>query len=167
MAGVTALICLAVFAALALVSRTRKPDLFDLVPKESPGGSETILAWNDLERGHRALKAGAVATGSPARALGYMAAREQPIRDGQPVTRFVVVPDPGFARHPPRLYGDQMIEVRLREGETIVCPNGQLLWVQGTLRVLPGNPNGQEPLYQLFDASAQIAKEGDIRKYFR
>jgi hypothetical protein len=60
-----------------------------------------------------------------------------------------------------------MIAVRLPENETVAFLDGQLLWVWGTLRVLPGNPNADVPLYELVEARCEVARDSEIPKYFR
>jgi hypothetical protein len=91
----------------------------------------------------------------------------QTTRDGESVDRFVVVPGAGHASHPAPRFGDQMIEVRLPQGAAVAFREGQLLWVSGTLLVLPGNPNADRPLYRLSNARAKVATPADIPKYFR
>ena len=165
--GIVALLLVAVTGGLVLGSRTKKPDLFDLIPKQPSVDGRTLLAWYDLERGYRAIRAGGISSGIPVRVLGYMVISRERARDGQAVNRFVLVPDPINATHPAHRFGDQMIAVRLPENETVVFLDGQLLWVWGTLRALPGNPNGEVPLYELVDARCEVARDSEIPKYFR
>jgi hypothetical protein len=48
-----------------------------------------------------------------------------------------------------------------------VSPDESLVWVWGTLRVLPGDPSGHEPLNVLEHARTEPAGKPDIPKYFR
>jgi hypothetical protein len=126
-----------------------------------------LLAWYDLERGREAVKEGGVSTGTRMRVLGYMMEADQPIRDGQPVSHFILLPDKGNAMHPAHRFGDQMIDVRIRPSDNVRFSGGSLIWVWGTLRALPGDPGGPLPLYDLEDACIVPANKGDIPRYFR
>ena len=167
MIGLTAAICLPAIAAVILISRTGGPDLFDLVPRDPGSDGYAFLAWFDLERGRHTLKVGGVSTGAPIRALGYMMEGDQPIRDGELVGRFVLLPDKGNAVHPAHRFGDQMIDVQLRSGDSVPFSRGSLIWVRGTLRAFSGDPGGPQPLYRLENACVESANESDIPKYFR
>jgi hypothetical protein len=150
-----------------LISRTSGPDLFDLVPKGATSDGYALLAWYDLERGSHSLKVGGVSTGAPVRVLGYMMEGDQPVRDGEMVRRFVLLPDKGNAVHPAHRFGDQMIEVHLGTVDRARFSGGSLVWVWGTLRALPGDPGGPVPLYQLDNARVAPADEREIPRYFR
>lgn len=165
--GLTVIICLPVIATVIMVSQTAQPALFDLVPTKSHSNGFVILAWPDLERARRALAVGTIATGTRLLALGYMMAGDQVARDGDSVNRFLLFPDAGNALHPAHHFGDQMIAVQLQPGSTIHFSERNLLWVRGILYCLPGDPNGDRPLYRMENAQAAIADKRDIRKYFR
>ena len=92
---------------------------------------------------------------------------DQPVREGTRVNRFVLLPDAGSAVHPAHRFGDQMIDVQLRPGSSIVFKGSSLVWASGTWKVLAGNPAGDRPLYQLQDADVENADKADIPKYFR
>ena len=165
--GLSALICLPVIVVAVLISRTSGPDLFDLVPKQPNVDGYALLAWYDLDRGRYSLKEGGVSTGARMRALGYMMDGDQPVRDGQIVRRFVLLPDKGNAMHPAHRFGDEMIEVHLGPDNSIRFSWGSLVWVWGTLRASPGDPRGPIPLYQLDKARVEAADEREIPRYFR
>ena len=164
--GVAAVICLSAIAVLVQVSVTAVPDLFDLVPKVPRSNGYVLLAWNQLERGDRALRQGVPFRDTPVRVLGYMMDGDEPIAAGQPVARFVLVPDAGSVRAAHR-FGDQMLDVRLRVDETAHFCNRCLFWVWGTLKMLPGDPIGPKPVYCLENARTELAHKADIPKYFR
>ena len=149
------------------LSRTSEPDLFDLTPKSLRLDGYALIAWHDLERAPHALKQGQPTPGSPMRVLGYMMEGDQPIRDGQSVQRFVILPDAGSASHPAHRFGDQMIDVHLRAGSTVSFADRSLVWVWGEWKSLAGNPNRDKPLYELEDAYVENASKADIPKYFR
>jgi hypothetical protein len=160
-------ILLPVIATLFLVTKSAGPDLFDLVPSVSHSDQYLILPWPELERAKRALKAGPISSGSKIRALGYMMEGDHPLRDGEPVRSFVLLPDAGSAVHPAHRFGDQMIEVHTDGGKLVRFRERTLVWVWGTLRMLPGDPSGHEPLYVLEDARTELADRRDIQKYFK
>jgi hypothetical protein len=167
LAGPVCLICLTAIGAVLLSSPRAGPDLFDLVPKVPKMNGYLLLAWPGLERKLYALDAEAISSGALVRALGYMTDGDQPVRDGASVENFVLLPDAGTPLHPAHRHGDQMIAVRLESGNTIRFSERRLLWVWGTLRVLPGDSEGREPLYVLENARAETAIRADMAKYFR
>jgi hypothetical protein len=160
-------ICLPAFVAVILITTAARQDLFDLIPVVASSDQYSILAWPELERGNHALSAGRISSGTTMRALGYMMDGGRPVRDGQRVQDFVLLPDAGNAVHPAHRFGDQMIGVRLRVGNEVRFSGRSLVWVWGTLRMLPGDPSGQEPLYVLEDARTEPANKADIAKYFK
>ena len=155
-------------AGLALLSfRGARPDLFDLVPKALRMDGYVLVAWPSLERAKNALDARAIPSGTMIRTLGYMTDSGQPLRDGASVESFVLLPDAGIPLHPTYRHGDQMIAVRLETGKTIRFSEGSLVWVWGRLQMLPGDPEGRDPLYALESARVETAVKADIAKYFR
>ncbi len=91
----------------------------------------------------------------------------RPVRDGQPVRNFVLLPEAGDALHPAGRLGDEMINVELRAGTEVPFSGRSLVWVWGTWRALPGEPSGHEALYALENARAESADKKDMPKYFR
>jgi hypothetical protein len=160
-------ILLPVLLALVLITNAIQPDLVDLTPVVSHSDQYLILGWPDLERARHALSAGPVSSGTMMRALGYMMEGDLPVRDGQRVRAFVLLPDAGNPVHPAHRFGDQMIDVRLRVGHEVQFSGRSLVWVWGTLRMLPGDPTGHEPLYVLENARSEPADRADIQKYFK
>lgn len=165
--GLVSLVCLSGIGAIILAIRTTEPDLFNLVPKVSHSNGYLLLDWPNLERGRRALNTVAVPSGTLVRALGYMVERDVPVRDGRRVDSFILLPDVGNALHSSHRFGDQMIIVRLAAGNTAPFGENSLVWAWGTLRTLPGDPAGHEPLYVLENARSEPAGKGDIAAYFR
>jgi hypothetical protein len=162
-----AAILLPVIAGVVFTTRTLVPDLYDLTPVVSRSDDYLILAWPQLERAKHALYAGAVSSGALVRALGYMMDGDRPIRDGERVQGFVLLPDAGNPVHPAHRFGDQMIDVRLQAGNEVRFSERSVVWVWGTLRMLPGDPSGHEPLYVLEQARTEPANKADIQKYFK
>ena len=167
LAGPSLLICLAAIVPGLLLLRTAGPDLSELTPNAQHMDGYVLVAWYDLARGHQALREGEPSAGSPTRALGYMMEGDPPIRDGQFVQRFVLLPDAGIGIHPAHRFGDQMIEVRLEAPDTVRFSEASLVWAWGTWRPLPGDPNRDRPLYELENAHVERATKADISKYFR
>ena len=160
-------ICLTAVLPALLLLRTAGPDLFDLTPTSPRVDGYVVVAWHELERARRALKEGEPSSGSPARVLGYMMEADAPVRNGQQIQRFVLLPDAGSAVHPAHRFGDQMVEVHLKEGARVPFVAESLVWVWGTWKLLPGNPNQDKPLYELENARVENASTSDIAKYFR
>ena len=162
--GLTVAICL---PALVLISRPAGPDLFDLTPVEARSDGYVVLAWPELERGRHALHTGAISSGTMMRALGYMMDGDHPVRDGERVQSFVLLPHAGNPMHSAHRFGDQMIDVRLDPDTALQFSERKLVWAWGTLRMLSGDPSGHEPLYVLEHAHAELANKADIQKYFK
>jgi hypothetical protein len=161
--------CVPVLGAVWAVTATSQPDLSDLSPSKVQSGEYALLGWSTLLQGHsHALNAQAtIFSGAAIQGLGYMMEGVQPIAAGQPTRSFVLLPDAGNLLHPAHRFGDQMMAVHLRESDTIKFSPRALVWVWGTLRTSPGDPAGDEPLYGLDNARAELAPKTDIRKYFR
>ena len=165
--GLVALIFLPIIPIGILITRRAGPDLFDLTPVVSRSEQYLILDWPELERARHALHTGAISSGAMIRALGYMMEGVRPVLDGERVQSFILLPDAGSAVHPAHRFGDQMIDVRLEAGNTVRFSEQSLVWVWGTLRMLPGDPLGHEPLYVLEHARTEPANKADIQKYFK
>jgi hypothetical protein len=162
------LICLAAAIPVALrVLHPAEPDLFDLTPKSPNLDGYALIGWYDLERGHRALKAGGPFAGSPARVLGYMMAADQHIPAGERVRHFLLAPDTESVAHLIPRFGDRIIDVRLDEESTVPFADGSLVWAWGTWTPVAGDPNREKPLYELRNARVEAASKADIAKYFR
>jgi len=162
-----AAILLPVIVSVVLTTRASTPDLYDLTPVVSRSDQYRILAWPELERAKRALNTGGISSGTMIRALGYMMEGDRPIHDGERVQGFVLLPDAGNPLHPAHRFGDQMIDVRLGAGNEVRFSERSLVWAGGTLRMLPGDPSGHEPLYVLENARTEPANRADIQKYFK
>src|ERR1022692_4843024 len=165
--GLVALIFLPIIPIGIVITQTAGPDLFDLAPAVSHSDQYLILAWPDLERGRHALHTGAISSGALIRALGYMMDGDRPLRDGERVVNFVLLPDAGTLLHAAHRFGDQMIDVRLEAGGPVRFSERSLVWVWGTLRMLPGDPLGHAPLFVLEHARTEPASKADIQKYFK
>src|ERR1035438_7857287 len=108
--GLVALIFLPIIPIGIVITQRAGPDLFDLAPLVSHSDQYLILAWPDLERGRNALHTGATSSGASIRALGYMMDGGQPVRDGERVQNFVLLPDAGDSVHPAHRFGDPIIQ---------------------------------------------------------
>jgi hypothetical protein len=158
---------LPVTAAIVLTSGAARPDLFDLTPQTTQIDGYLLVAWYELEIGHRSLKTGGVSTGAAVRALGYMMGCDEPIRNGQFVRRFILLPETEGVLHPAHCYGDQMIEVRLHSNETARFAERSLIWAWGTVQIGAGDPGGHTALYILENARMEPARTEDIPRYFK
>jgi len=152
-----------------LATSSSQPDLSELRAIQQPKGGFLILSWPSLLRRH-SLTIGTpdeMHAGMEVSALGYAMEPERPLRNGERVKTFVLLPDSGNLLHPAHRFGDQMIEVCLRQGESFEFRAAELVWVHGWLRILPGNPLGQVPLYQLERAHVDAASRTAITQFFR
>jgi hypothetical protein len=165
--GLVALIFVPIIPIGIVITRRAGPDLFDLTPLVSSSEQYLILDWPELERSRHALHTGAISSGAMIRALGYMMEGVRPVRDGERVQSFVLLPDAGSAVHPAHRFGDQMIEVRLEAGSPARFSERSLVWAWGTLQMLPGDPLGHMPLNVLEHARTEPADRADIRRYFK
>lgn len=160
-------ICLPNVVSIVLITNAARQDLSDLTPAISHADQYLMLAWPDLERARHAMSAGAIPSGTMIRALGYLMDGERPVRDGERVQGFVLLPDAGNPVHPAHRFGDQMIDVRLEAGNEVRFSGRSLVWVWGRLRMLAGDPSGHKALYILENARSEPANEADIPKYFK
>jgi hypothetical protein len=168
LALVTAGLCIPALGTLLTIFSTVEPDISDLTPISKKVGDALILNWSDLERRPHALdQASSVFAGARVEALGYMMEGDRPIRPGDGVNDFILLPDAGNALHPAHRFGDQMIAVHLIAGSIIQFSPRSLVWVRGTFRALSGDPAGSRPLYDLEQARVAPASKAEIRKYFR
>ena len=151
------------------VLSSSRPDLSDLTPVEPAPDGTQVLAWASLLRHHSLIvdAGNAPHAGMELRALGYAMDGERPLRDGERVSAFALLPGAGNLVHPAHRFGDQMIAVHLRQGDSFQFHAGELVWVHGTLRILSGDPVGQIPLYVLEQASAEPAGKTAIARLFR
>ena len=158
-----------VFGSFWAITATTQADLSELSPLTVQTPEYAVLAWSSLLRGHsKTLEArSAIFSGASIQVLGYMMDGAQSIRAGKPTQSFILLPDAGNIMHAAHRFGDQMIAVRLRDRDTIKFSPRALVWVWGTLQSSPGDPAGDEPLYALGNARAEIAPKADIDKYFR
>ena len=153
---VTAITCVPVLGTLLAIVSTTEPDLSDLTPAGQPSGHYVLLNWFDLRQGQFSATASV-------QALGYMLESGPALRTGDWIQDFVLLPEAGNLLHPAHRIQDQMIAVRLREGEQIQFSPRSLVWVWGTFRASPRHP----ALYHLNQARAKRVDKSEIPKYFR
>ena len=155
-------------AALAIIASRMGPDLSDFAAMKSIADGKGILDWPVLLReGSFGLNSDPrMMVGASDCALGYMAAGDQPVRDGDQTNEFVLLPETGNLLHPAHRFGDQMIDVRLRAGGRLRFAGESLTWACGSFRALPGDPEDHKPLYVLTDADVMHVERSYITAYF-
>jgi hypothetical protein len=158
--GVIVITCVPVLGTLLAIVSTTEPDLSELVPIRQPPGGYVLLNWF-------ALRQGRFSPAESVQALGYMLESDQSAHTGDWVRNFVLLPDAGNLLHPAHRIPDQMIAVRLREGEQIQFSPRSLVWVWGTFRASAADPAGVRPLYHFDEARVKRADKSEISKYFR
>jgi hypothetical protein len=66
---------------------------------------------------HHTLTVAKISMGTKVRALGYMMDADQPVRDGERVRRFILLPDAGNVVHPAHRFGDETISGAAPSGQ--------------------------------------------------
>ena len=164
---VLSITCVPVLATVLLVISTTKPDLADLKKRSDRIGNYLVLDWSALERDRVAKTGPGKFDGAAVHAIGYMMEGDAPIKTGERITDFVLLPEAGNAFHPAHRFGDQMVAVHLEKGNQILFSPRSLVSAWGTFRTSPGDPAGPEPLYHLDQARAQPANRDDVHRYFK
>ena len=157
---VIAIACVPVVGTVLAIVTTTEPDLSDLTPIRQPQGQYLLLDW-------LALRQGQFSPAASVQALGYMAENDRSVQTGEWVRDFIMLPEAGNILHPAHRIPDQMIMVRLGEGEQVHFSPGSLVWVWGTFRVSPADPAGIQPRYLLDQARAKRAEKSEISLYLR
>ena len=168
LALITTIACVPFLAVILIAVLSTEPDLSDLLPSNKQAGEYIVLSWSELLQPRSQLNSAVMKLdGSAVRALGYMMEDDKVIRPGDLVQRFFLLPYAGNLLDPAERFGDQMVSVRLREGDRLPFSPRQLIWVWGTFRTSRGDPSGPTPLYSLENARAQAADRADIALYFQ
>jgi hypothetical protein len=157
---VIAIACVPVVGTVLAIVTTTEPDLSDLKPIRQLQGRYVLLDW--LALGHGQFSAAAAV-----QALGYMLENDRSVHTGEWVRDFIMLPEAGNILHPAHRIPDQMIAVRLGEGEQIQFAPRSLVWVWGTFRASPADPAGIQPRYLLDQAKAKRAANSETSTYFR
>jgi len=159
--------CVPVLATMFVVISTTEPDLGDLKTRSGQTGKYLLLDWSALEQGDIAKTGPAKFNGAGVHAIGYMMEGDAPLKTGELITDFVLLPEAGNALHPAHRFGDQMVAVHLENGRQIRFSPRSLISAWGTFRSSSGDPAGPEPLYHLDRARAQPANRDDIHRYLK
>jgi len=154
---------------VAVIALMSQPDLSELTPVASHTAGFSLLGWESLLRDQpHALDSGsAIASGAAVEVLGYVMDVNRTLENGQRVQEFILLPEAGNLIHPAHRFGDQMIDVHLRDAARFRFSPHTLVWVRGSLQPLPGDPIGDKPLSTIEQARAELADRGEIKKYFR
>jgi len=112
--------CIPLLGTILAIVITSKPDLSELIPSNPQVGDYNVLSWRELLQTHHELSSvAAKLDGAAVQALGYMVEGDKAIHPGDFVQDFVLLPDAGNILDPADRFGDQMVSVRLKEGERI------------------------------------------------
>jgi hypothetical protein len=148
-----------VAATVFVVFTSTQPNLSTLTPVRNPQENYSLLNWSSLGRDHPGNKAVQV--------LGYMVDGDHPLRDGDWVKDFVLLPEAGNLLHPAHRFGDHMIAIHLENDARVQFSSRSLVWVWGIFRESPGDPAGSTPLYSVEQAGTRPADKSEIGKYFK
>jgi hypothetical protein len=168
LALIVTIACIPLVGTILAIVITSKPDLSALVSSNAQVGNYIVLSWRKLLQTHHELSSTAAKLdGAAVQALGYMVDGDKSIHPGDLVQDFVLLPDAGNILDPAERFGDQMINVHLRQSDRIPYSPRQLVWVWGTFRTSWGDPSGPTPLYHLESSRTQPADRADIGRYFQ
>jgi len=148
-----------VAGTVLVVFASTQPNLSELTPIGNPQENYSLLNWSSLGRDSPSNKAVQV--------LGYMMDGDRPLREGEWVQDFVLLPEAGNLLHPAHRFEDQMIAVQLKNDSRVQFSPRLLVWVWGIFRESPGDPGGTAPLFTIEKARAGPADKSDIGKYFK
>jgi hypothetical protein len=143
---VIAITVVPVAGTLVAVVATTQPNLSGLTPVRNPQTDYVLLNWSHLGHANKAVQV-----------LGYMVDGDRPLREGDWVQDFALLPEAGNVLHP--AHRDHMISVHLTENSRIQFSPRSLVWVWGTLR--------ESPLFSVDQATARPADKSEIGKYFK
>jgi hypothetical protein len=137
----------------ALIATDMRMDLSELKPRQTTSeNGDAPVGWANLAAGCR--------RNGPVRMLGYMMDGYPAVRDGTPVTTFLLMPEAGHLLHPAQRIPGKMVDIRLAQGQSLPFRNRSLVWVAGVLRK-NGGVN-----YAMAEALARPAEERDITRWF-
>jgi hypothetical protein len=152
-----------------LIAADIRSDLSELKPSHAVADDGArLVGWTELaanDTGHGNKHAVHLADGR-VRMLGYMMDGYQPVRDGTPVSMFILMPEAGHLLHPAHRIPSQMVEIRLTSGHSIPYRDRSLVWVTGLLGNTSGTVNGEHADYAMTEASTAFAEDRDIARWF-
>lgn len=158
-----------ILGTIFVTASTSEPDLSELSPIDPRANKYALLDWSVLLQDHsHVLKAGPVIpSGAEVQAMGYMMAGDQPVRKGEWIQDFLLLPEAGSLLHPAHRNRDQMIAIHLEDSARIQFTPGALVWARGNFRVSSGLGARPEALYILERARVKPADRTDIKRYFK
>jgi len=111
-----------------LIASDMRSDLSGLQPAFEVWADGVELA------GWPQLRQAATPPGDRVRMLGSMMDGYRPVADGAPVAMFVLMPEAGHLFHPAHRVREQMVEVWLAKGMSVIHKDQDMVWVEGVLR---------------------------------
>jgi hypothetical protein len=132
-----------------LIAADMRSDLSELTPRRATAEGVPLVGWKEL----------AARPDGRVRMLGYMMGGNRPLRDGTPVTMFILMPEAGQFLLPAQRTPGAMVAIRIAHGQSVPFRFRSLVWTQGILRK-------QTLAYTMEEATAQPAGEREIGRWF-
>lgn len=156
--SVVAAIVLPALLALALTAMDMRTDLSDLKPTGQPDDAGAVqVGWPDLKQ-HGDFPA-------RVRLLGYMMQDQRPLRDGERIDVFLLLPEAGHLLHPPHRIPNQTVVVW--SSDPVFFRNRELVWASGTLSKTIRRSGQDQPEWAMTFAAVAPAAEREIGKWLR
>ncbi len=136
---------------LSLIAVSRQPDLYYVTPQSNEPGIKPV-SWQTLDK---LMSAPDTPLTIEVEVQGYMIAEAGfPAVNGR-VSRFLLVPDAGNWLHAPHLDPDEMIDVRLKDGQATPLVARPAVIVRGTMTFGSMEAKGRVAAYHLNAASVR------------
>ena len=159
------------FLGFYMISLDTRPDLSDSEPRTDRTTDDAVLTgWPALRQpvypsGSSHPENPVPKDGTAVIMLGYMMDGYDFVKDGTPVTMFILMPGAGHILHAAHRDPDEMVEVWPGRG-TVVFKSRELVWVSGTFERLTLQSREEHALYALRNASVAPGTYLDIANWF-
>jgi hypothetical protein len=140
---------------LSLIAVSRQPDMYYVTPQSNEPGVKAV-SWQTLDK---LMSAPDTPLTAEVEVQGYMIAAEGfPAVNGR-VSRFLLVPDAGNWLHAPHLDPDELIDVRLMDGQATPLLARPAVKVRGTMTFGSMEANRRGAAYHLNATSVRTVEK--------